>query len=99
MSCNFFFGDLGCWIILIILLWAIFCLKGPKIVLVGLQKLCQWGSINFLYLFIVFFLEPAGAMAPFSPHVAVSAFTPTPFQRFTSNQVLRIVELGLKLQA
>jgi hypothetical protein len=53
--------------------WINFGWKGPKIMLVGAQKLFEGGQLIFYtYSSCFFFLEPAGAMAPFGPQVAPS---------------------------
>ena len=70
LRCIFLFFIFGfgliCWENFVFFIFgANFCWKEPKIVLIGAQKLFEWGPINFFYLLCFFFFEPAGAMAPF----------------------------------
>ena len=44
--------------------------------LVGTQKLDEWGQLIYSNLFIYLFLKPAEARAPFGPQVALSLLTP-----------------------
>jgi hypothetical protein len=68
-------------------------------VLIGPEKLCQWDQLIFYTYYNLFFIEPAGAIVVFGPHVALSLLgLPKPILILVVHLLLNIKKKNIKVK-